>query len=258
VVQELFLTETARLADVVLPARAVAERDGTFTNVERRVQAFDPGVPAPGQAWADWLIITAIAGQMGAGDWAYASADGVMAEITQTIPLYEQMEFSNLVAPVSLERKTGHYIYEGMSFTADVREGLQWPTLAENDLETAPPIPLRFIAPATPAHNPDGLTLVAPRVLYDGGRLLAEAALMQPHIHQPQLVLSQADAAKLGVANGDNVTISQNGTSLTLPVQIDRLAPEGLVLLARNLDGRPAEKFVGANGVHTTVKVEKS
>jgi NADH-quinone oxidoreductase subunit G len=254
VVQELFLTDTAKLADVVLPARGVAERDGTYTNVERRVQAFDPGVPAPAQAWADWLILTALAGQMGA-DWTYASADGVMADITQTVPLYTGMEFGNLIAPISLERKTAHYIYEGMSYTADVREGLQWATVAEED---SAKITLRFIKPAPPPGNEAGLTLVAPRFLYDNGRLLAEAELMQPHLHQPQILLSRADAAKLAVSNGDIVTVSQNGTSVSLPVQVNRQVGEGVALVARNLAGHPAEKLIGENGLYTTVKVEKS
>jgi predicted molibdopterin-dependent oxidoreductase YjgC len=257
VVQELFLTETAKLADVVLPARGMAERDGSYTNLERRVQAFDAGVPAPGQAWADWLIVTAIAGQMGADDWTYASADGVMAEITQAVPLYKGMAFSNLVAPISLERKTAHYIYEGMSFTADVREGLQWPTLAEGEPESVGKIGLRFIPP-TGSHESDGLTLVAPRMLYDAGQLFGQAELMQPHIRPPQLILSRPDASRLGVGTGDMVMISRNGTSLTLPVQVNRQVDEGIALLPRNLAGYPAEQLVGPGGLYTSVKVEKS
>lgn len=253
VVQELFLTETAQLANVVLPARGTAERDGTFTNAERRVQAFDTGVPAPGAAWADWLILTALAGQMGA-DWSYASADGVMAEIAGAVPLYAEMKFENLVAPVSLARKTAHYIYEGMSFTADVREGVQWPSLAEQELAQ---VPLRFIAPAAPASTGPGLTLVAPRRLYDAGRLFAEAELMQPHIAQPQLHVSRADAQKLGLANGDLVSVSQNGTSVPLTVQINRSVSEGIVVVPRNLAGRPAERLLGPGGLSGSVKVEK-
>jgi predicted molibdopterin-dependent oxidoreductase YjgC len=254
VAQELFLTETAQLADVVLPAKGVAERDGTFTNLERRVQAFDAGAPAPGQAWADWLIFCAIAGHLG-GDWSYASADGVMAEITRRVPLYAEMEFKNLTAPISLERETAHYIYEGMSFTADVREGVQWPTLAEGGEAK---IQLRFVEPARPPAKEKGLTLVAPRVLYDGGRLLAEAEVVALHIHQPQIWLSRLDAGKLGVTNGDKVTASRNGASVTLPVQVNRHLPEGVAFVPRNVEGRPAERLVGPHGLFATVKVEKS
>ncbi len=254
VVQELFLTETARLADVVLPTRGVAERDGTFTNAERRVQTFDLGIPAPGVAWADWLILTAIAGEMGA-DWTYASADGVMAEITQAVPLYVEMKFENLVAPVSLDRRTSHYIYSGMSYTADVREGVQWRTLAEH---VSARVPLRFIAPMDPNGANQDLTLVAPRFLYDNGRLFAEAELMQPHIHPPQVLLSRADAQKLGLTSGDTVTISQNGASVALPVQVNRLVGEGMALVPRNLAGRPAEKLLGPRALYGRVKVEKS
>lgn len=253
VVQELFLTETAQLADVVLPAKGAAERDGTFTNLERRVQAFDAGVPAPGQAWADWLILSGIAGALGAA-WGFASADGVMAEITRTVPLYAGMDFKALTAPISLVRKTSHYIYEGMSYTADVREGVQWPSLAEN--ETAK-VPLRPIEPA-PLAGSNGLTLVAPRLLYDGGRLLAEAEVVQQRLVQPALLLSGADAEKLGVTNGDSVTVSQNGTGVTLPVLVNRTVPAGVAVVARNLAGRPAEKLVGPAGLFTSVTVEKS
>jgi NADH-quinone oxidoreductase subunit G len=87
---------------------------------------------------------------------------------------------------------------------------------------------------------------------------LAEAEVVKAHIHQPQLILSRGEAQRLGVANGELVTISRNGTSLSLPVKIDRKAGEGLALLPRNLAGRPAEKLVGPAGLYTTVKVEKS
>jgi NADH-quinone oxidoreductase subunit G len=255
VVQELFLTETAKLANVVLPARGVAERDGSFTNLERRVQTFDSGVPAPGQAWADWLILTALAGQMGAEDWAYASADGVMAEITRSVPLYKEMSFENLTAPVSLERKTAHYIYEGMSFTAAAREGVQWPTLLES--MPAVELPVRFVAPAEPEPVGEGVMLATPRLLYDDGRLLAEAELMQPHVHLPQILLAPADADRLGVTGGDRVSVARNDVSIELPAQVNRQLSAGVVLIARNLAGRPAEKLTGTGQTHAVVTIKK-
>jgi len=166
------------------------------------------------------------------------------------------MEFKNLTAPIPLERKTSHYIYEGMSFTSDVREGLQWPTVAEND--DVPKLQLRFIEPAPVAAQDDGLTLAAPRLLYDDSTLLAEADVVHAHVQQPQIMLSRFDAEKLGIANGDSVTVSQNGTSVGLTAQVNRTLSEGVALVGRNLNGRPAEKLVGPGGLYTSVKVEKS
>jgi anaerobic selenocysteine-containing dehydrogenase len=70
-------------------------------------------------------------------------------------------------------------------------------------------------------------------------------------------MLSRFDAEKLGIANGDNVNVSQNGTSVALTAQVNRTLSEGVVLVGRNLSGRPAEKLVGVGGLYTSVKVEK-
>jgi len=103
IVQDIFLTETAMLADVVLPAACFAEKDGTFTNTERRVQRIRKAVQAPGQAKADGEIIAAIATKMG-----YPLHDVppgvIMAEI-------------NAIAP----------IYGGITYSRIEEEGLQWP-----------------------------------------------------------------------------------------------------------------------------------
>jgi predicted molibdopterin-dependent oxidoreductase YjgC len=246
------MTETASLADVVLPARGAAERDGSFTSIERRVQAFDVGVLAPPLALADWMIITAIAGQLGA-DWPYASADGVMAEITQTIPLYAEMSFANLTAPIPLARKTAHYIYSGMSFTAEAREGLQWRTLAEDETTT---FALNFVAPTVEPENA-GLILVAPRVIYDGGVLINQADVVAAHIQKPHAAFSGEDAKRLGLVEGEMITLTANGVSQTLPVRINRRIPKGVVLTPRNLAGAPAERLLNGNRLFVPVEVAK-
>jgi len=253
VVQELFLTETAQLADVVLPARAVAERDGSFTSVERWVQAYDIGLTAPPLAWADWLITTALAGRLGA-DWAFASADGVMAEITRTVPLYRAMSFENLTAPLSVSRQMSHYVYSGMSFRAESREGLQWPTLAE---DAAASLAVEYVAPA-PAPVADGhdLLLVSPRTLYDGGVLIAQAEVVAAHIQQPAIAVSKKDAARLRISAGDTVTVTAGSESHTMPVAVNRLTPAGTAVIARNLAGSPAERLLGGKLV-APVKITK-
>lgn len=104
VMQDIFLNETSEYADVVLPATAYAEKEGTFTNTERRVQRVRKILDAPGDARSDWVIIADIARRMGAEGWEYPDAEAVMDEIAEVTP-----------------------IYGGISFERIEEEGLQWP-----------------------------------------------------------------------------------------------------------------------------------
>jgi predicted molibdopterin-dependent oxidoreductase YjgC len=87
VVQDLFLTETARRANVVLPALSYAEKDGTFTNTERCVQVVRQAMTPLPRARADWQILTGLAHELSLG-WTYASPAEILAEIARTVPLY--------------------------------------------------------------------------------------------------------------------------------------------------------------------------
>jgi formate dehydrogenase alpha subunit len=109
VVQDIFLTETARLADVVLPAAAFAEKEGAFTNTERRVQWISRAVAPPGHARADWEIICDLAGRMGVS-FAYDTVGSVTAEIARLTPIYGGIVPERLVSRAS-----------------PPSQGLQWP-----------------------------------------------------------------------------------------------------------------------------------
>lgn len=108
VVQDLFLSETAKLADVVLPATCYAEKDGTFTNTERRVQRVRKAAEAPGQARLDWKILCDVANGLGASGFDYKDAEEVFEEIRATTPSYR-----------------------GMTYERMDKEGLQWPCPTE-------------------------------------------------------------------------------------------------------------------------------
>ena len=86
-VQDIFLSETARYADVVLPAASFAEKDGTFTNTERRVQLLRKVLDPPGQAKADWQILSEVAGRLGY-TMRYDSSAAIMEEIASLTPIY--------------------------------------------------------------------------------------------------------------------------------------------------------------------------
>ncbi len=103
VVQDIFMTETAALADVVLPAAAFAEQLGTYTNTERRVQLSQPAVEPPGEAFPGWAIISELAGWLGF-DWNYEGPEDIFAEIASLTPHYG-----------------------GISYERLLEQGLQWP-----------------------------------------------------------------------------------------------------------------------------------
>ena len=121
VVQDIFLTETAQLADVVLPSACYAEKDGTFTNSERRVQRVRKAVEPPGEAWDDWKIFCEIATRMGY-PMAYNSSQQIMEEISRVTPSYagisyERIEHEGLHWPCPTAEHPGTPILHGEQFT---------------------------------------------------------------------------------------------------------------------------------------------
>ncbi len=95
VVQDIFLTPTAEMAHVVLPGASFAEKDGTFTNTERRVQRVRRAADPPGEARADWEIICDLSGRLGR-PMDYASPAQVMAEIAELVPIYSEISYQRL------------------------------------------------------------------------------------------------------------------------------------------------------------------
>ncbi len=112
VVQDIFLTETAQYADVVLPSCSFAEKSGHFTNTERRVQRISPAINPPGEAKEDWWIIQSIANAMGS-DWAYQSVQDITEEICQVTPQYAGIHWERIG-----------------------RDGIQWPCKDSQHLGT--------------------------------------------------------------------------------------------------------------------------
>ena len=102
VVQDLFLTEAASRADVVLPAAGTAEKEGTLTSIERRVQKVLKAVPEPGKSLADWKIFTRIFDSLGLSGTGYSSPDEVFGEISDAVPYYSGIDSASLADGLSL------------------------------------------------------------------------------------------------------------------------------------------------------------
>ncbi|MCF7935050.1 MAG: molybdopterin-dependent oxidoreductase [Synergistales bacterium] len=222
VVQDIFLTETARLADVVLPAACLPEKDGTLTNTTRTVQRVRKAVDAPGAARPDWAITTALAGAMGA-DWAFRGPEEIFQAIAACTPSY---------AGISYER-----LEEG---------GLPWPCPAPDH-------------PGTPNlytegfNRPGGKARFLPRhwkaphewpdeaypFLATTGRLLyhyhtgsmSRRSAPGEHVRELFIEMNPADAKPLGVGDGEMIRVtSRRGHVEGRTAVTDRVPPGTLFI----------------------------
>lgn len=233
VIQEIFFSETCQYADVIFPATAFAEKDGTFTNTERRVQRVRKAVNPPGEAKTDLAIVIDLARRLlefgiaapdpeaPYGDWDYGGPADVLEEINALTPIY---------AGISQRR-------------LEAGESLQWPAPNENH----PGTPIlhtskfsrglgRFVASdhVPPAELPDAaypLMLTTGRVLYHwhGGEMTHRARNLQAMYPEALVEIHPKDAIKAAIGNGELMKVaSRRGEILAKAEITDRVEP-GLI-----------------------------
>jgi NADH-quinone oxidoreductase subunit G len=229
VVQELFLTETAKRADVVLPAAAWAEREGTYTNGERRVQRFYPAVPAKGQSKPDCGIAALIGARAGIRLPRFPAQ--IFLEIAKTVPAYAGLNYGELAKVEKQWPDVGgrDLYYGGTSYNNEQGLGVQLKSGVERGMALAPH------EVRAPVSVFNGLTLVPTTLLYDRGATFLPSQLMHPRVPPPHVVLNPADAARLGVAEGDDVALSFDGANVVVKAWVSDRAPEGVALMPRDL-----------------------
>jgi formate dehydrogenase major subunit len=222
VVQDIFLTETARLAHVVLPASSYAERDGTYTNTERRVQLTDPVVAPPGQARRDWQIVCDVATAIGY-PMAYASTAEIHDEMRALTPSYAGISHARLRAgaalhwPCPAEDHPGTPILHRDTFTRG--RGQFHPA------EYRPP------AEVTDATFPMVLTTGRMLEHYHTGTMTRRSAGLDGLVPGPFVELSGADAAEIRVEDGDTVRVTSRRGSIVLPARVGSRVDRGVVFI---------------------------
>jgi formate dehydrogenase alpha subunit len=222
VVQDIFLTETAQLADVVIPAASFAEKDGTFTNTERRVQRVRKGVEPPGQARTDWEIIADLASRMGY-PMHYRSAEEIFNEMIQLTPSYAGISYKRL----------------------DKEGGIQWPCPTPKH----PGTPylhkdkfvrgrglfhaIEFIPPAELPDKEYPLLLTTGRVLYHyhTGSMTRRDDGLNFRYPEGHVEIHPVDAMELGVAEGERVRVTSRRGRIEMPVQVTSRSPQGTVFI---------------------------
>ena len=224
VVQDLFLTETAYFADVVLPASAFPEKTGSFTNTNRQVQLGRAALPLPGEARQDLDIVQEMAWRMGL-DWDYDGPGEVFAEMRACMPSIKGLSWGRLgregsvTYPVETEDQPGDEIIFGDGFpTADGR-GKFVPT------SVLPPDEL-----------PDGdypMILTTGRVLehWHTGAMTRRASVLDAIEPEAVAHMSPADFQRLGVSPGDAIRVATRRGIVEITSRIDRDVPQGMIFI---------------------------
>jgi len=224
VVQDLFLTETAKYADVVLPASAWPEKDGTVTNTNRQVQIGRTALPLPGNARQDWWIIQEIARRIGL-PWSYTHPRDVFAEMRLAMPslngiTWERLQREDSVTyPCDSETEAGHDIVFGDGFpTASGRA--------------------RFVPAAIvpPAEEPDAqypMVLTTGRQLehWHTGAMTRRATILDEIEPEAVASLAPSELRRLGIAAGDPLRVTTRRGSIELKARADSAVAPGMVFI---------------------------
>ena len=224
VVQDIFLTETAWQADVVLPASAHAEKTGTFTNTNRQIQIARQVLDPPGEARQDWWLIQEIARRLGL-DWDYGGPSDVFAEMARVMPsldniTWERLEREDVVTyPCSAPDKPGEEIIFG--------DGYPTPS------GRARIVPAGLVPPDELPDDDYPMVLTTGRLLehWHTGAMTRRARTLDDLEPEAVVCLSPTDVARFGVEPGSFVKVETRRGAIVLKVRQDRDVPEGMVFV---------------------------
>ncbi len=223
VVQDIFMTETAKHADVVLPGVSFAEKDGTFTNTERRIQRVRKAINNIGNSLEDWLILTKLAKLFG-HKWNYNTPSDVFDEMAKLSP-----------------------IYAGIDYERIEHKGLQWPCRTKDDPGTKILHSKKFstldgkghITPFTwvePPELPDEeypFILSTGRVLYHfhTGTMTRRSQAIDAYYPEVKIEISLQDAERLEIKTGDLLEVSSKRGKITGKALVTDKATKGLIFI---------------------------
>ncbi|MBX6332088.1 MAG: formate dehydrogenase subunit alpha [Gemmatimonadaceae bacterium] len=222
-VQDLFLTETARYADVVLPGSSFAEKTGTFVNTERRIQLAHKAIDPPGEARADLDILIELSNRIGLPA-PFADASAVMDEIARVTPSwrgvsYARLEGSGLQYPVPDAQSPGtFFLFDDEFPTADGKATLT---------------PVEFMPPAELPDAEYPFFMNTGRQLYHWhtGTMTRRATGLDSREPTPTVEINADDARALGIADGDPVRITSRRGSVVLSARVSPRVARSQVFL---------------------------
>ncbi|HEX7261639.1 MAG TPA: molybdopterin-dependent oxidoreductase, partial [Luteolibacter sp.] len=234
VVQDVMQTETTEIADVVLPARAFTEREGTLTSGERRVQRFYSAIPPTGESRADYSITAQVAGHMGV-ELEDSSAAAVFERLAASLKSFEGLTYAKVseIKPQWPIVGRGDMYYGGTTYENTMGLGAHLTNAASRGEPVEVSRPERE---ATPRPKENELLAVPVNKLYDRGTTVMQSAhLLGDRIGDPTIFLHPEAARNLGLEAGELVTVSFDGVSGDARLKFDETISVGVALVPREM-----------------------
>ncbi len=230
IVQDIFLTETAELADVVLPGASFAEKDGSFTNTERRIQRVRKAIEPVGESKPDWEIICLLSQKMGY-EMDYSSPEKIMEEIADVTPIYGGITHSRLN-----------------------KNGIQWPCRAPDDPGTKYLhhgkftrgrglfTPVDFVEPAELPDEEYPFILTTGRMYYHFHTRSMTKRSKGLHEICPEgyVEINSEDAGKLEITEGEKVKVQSRRGEIEIKAKITESVPHGVIFIPFHFAETPA------------------
>ncbi|MFC2018400.1 formate dehydrogenase subunit alpha [Chloroflexota bacterium] len=231
VVQDIFLTETAQLATVVLPGASFAEKDGTFTNTERRVQRVRKAIESPGNSRPDWWITDQLGQRMGHAGFGFTHPSQIMEEIARLTPSYggisyRRLEEGGLQWPCPTEEHPGTPFLHSLLFARGKGRFIS--------LEYKPPMEL-----------PDDeypLLLTTERSLFHfhTGTMTRKVRGLNFFVGEGMVEINPEDAQSLGIADGETVKVASRRGEIKAKALVTEASPAGVVSMNFHFAESPA------------------
>jgi formate dehydrogenase major subunit len=224
VVQDIFLTETARYADVILPASAWPEKTGTVTNTNRQVQLGRRALPLPGDAREDWWIIQELARRIGL-DWRYTHPKDVFAEMKLAMPSFNNITWerlereSSVTYPCDAENEPGHDIVFADGFPTASGRGRM--------------VPVEIVSPGEEPDAQYPMVLTTGRQLehWHTGAMTRRASVLDELEPEAVASLAPSDLRRLGLAPGAMIRVATRRGAIELKARADGAVPPGMVFI---------------------------
>ncbi|MBI5749508.1 MAG: molybdopterin-dependent oxidoreductase [Nitrospinae bacterium] len=230
VVQDMFLSETALFADVVLPGASFSEREGTFTNMEGRVQKINKAIEPIGESRPDWEIIKELANRMG-GNFKYSFTEDIFKEITTAVPAYGGITYSSI-------KNNGKVV----NYQAQFRKKFR--VVQQRDIESIGDNDMPFI-------------LLSGNTFFHLGALSRKSAAMNMLTPECMVEINCKDAENLKIKDKDTVTVKSKSGSITIKTKVTNKSPHGVVFIPVNFENAPVNVLTNKKDAVTRVKIIK-